>query len=55
MNLGLRSLLLIAAIVCFVLSAIGFNLGDIGLLALGLAFLAAAALVGDKGGLSLRG
>jgi hypothetical protein len=54
MSLGLRSLLLLAAIVCFVLAAIGFKLGDIGLIAAGLAFLAAAALVGD-GGLSLRG
>jgi hypothetical protein len=53
MSFGLRSILLIVAIVCFVLSAIGFRLGDIGLLALGLAFLAAAALVGD-GGFSLR-
>ncbi len=49
MNLGLRSLLLIAAIVCFVLAAIGFKLGDIGLIAAGLAFLAAAALFGDGG------
>jgi hypothetical protein len=37
-----------------VLAAIGVKVGDIGLLALGLAFLAGAALVGD-GGLSLRG
>jgi hypothetical protein len=53
MNIGLRSLLLIVAIVCFVLAAIGVSLGDIGLVPLGLAFLAGAALVGD-GGLSLR-
>jgi hypothetical protein len=53
-NVGLRSLLLIAAIICFVLAAIGVRLGDIGLVALGLAFLAGAALVGD-GGFRLRG
>lgn len=53
MNLGLRSILLIVAIVCFVLAAIGIGLGDIGLVPLGLAFFAAAFLVGD-GGLNLR-
>jgi len=52
-NLGLRSILLIVAIVCFVLAAIGIGLGDIGLVPLGLAFFAAAFLVGD-GGLNLR-
>jgi hypothetical protein len=53
MNLGLRSILLIVAIIAFVLAAVGVNVGNIGLQALGLAFLAAAFLVGD-GGLSLR-
>ena len=53
MNLGLRSILLTVAIVCFVLAAIGIGLGDIGLVPLGLAFFAAAFLVGD-GGFSLR-
>jgi hypothetical protein len=52
-NLGLRSILLIVAIVCFVLAAIGIGLGDIGLVPLGLAFFAAASLFGD-GGLNLR-
>ena len=53
MNLGLRSILLIVAIVLFVLAAIGMALGDLSLIPLGLAFLAAAFLVGD-GGLRLR-
>lgn len=53
MNVGLRSLLLIVAVICFVLAAIGFDLGSIALTPLGLAFLAAAALFGD-GGFSLR-
>ena len=49
MNMGLRSILLIVAIVCFVLAAIGTSLGSIGLVPLGLAFLAGAFLVGDGG------
>ncbi|HJP71218.1 MAG TPA: hypothetical protein VJ975_05820 [Candidatus Limnocylindria bacterium] len=53
MNLGLRSILLIVAIVLFVLAAIGVGLGDISLVPLGLAFFAGAFLVGD-GGLGIR-
>jgi fatty acid desaturase len=53
MNVGLRSILLIVAIVCFVLAAIGVGFGAIGLVPLGLAFFAGAFLVGD-GGLNLR-
>ena len=53
MNLGVRSILLIVAIICFVLAAVGVGLGEIGLTPLGLAFFAAAFLVGD-GGLNLR-
>lgn len=53
MDLGLRSILLIVAIICFVLAAIGVAIGEIGLLPLGLAFLAAAFLVGE-GGFKLR-
>ena len=53
MNVGLRSILLIVAIVCFLLSAFDVGLGSIGLTPLGLAFLAAAFLIGD-GGFSLR-
>jgi len=53
MNVGLRSILLIVAVVCFVLSAFGVDLANIGLVALGLAFMAAAFLFGD-GGFNLR-
>jgi hypothetical protein len=53
MNLGLRSILLIVAIVCFVLAAIGVAVGDVNLVPLGLAFFAGAFLVGD-GGLGIR-
>lgn len=53
MNVGLRSILLIVAVICFVLAAIGVGLGDISLVALGLAFFAGAFLLGD-GGLNLR-
>lgn len=49
MNLGLRSILLIVAIICFVLAAIGTAVGTIGLVPLGLAFLAGAFLVSDGG------
>lgn len=49
MNVGLRSILLIVAVICFVLSALGVDLANIGLVALGLAFMAAAFLVGDSG------
>jgi hypothetical protein len=53
MNLGIRSLLLILAIVCFVLAAVGIGVGALSLTPLGLALLAAAFLVGD-GGFRLR-
>ena len=53
MNLGLRSLLLLAAVICFVLATIGFNLGEISLVPLGLAFFAGAFLLGE-GGFKLR-
>ena len=53
MNLGLRSILLIVAVICFVLATIGFNLGDVSLVPLGLAFFAGAFLLGD-GGFKLR-
>ena len=54
-NLGVRSILLLVAVVCFLLAAFGVALGDLSLLPLGLAFFAAAFLVGDGGGLNLRG
>ena len=53
MNPGLRSILLIVAIVLLVLVAIGVGLGDISIVPLGLALFAGAFLVGD-GGLGLR-
>ena len=53
MNLGIRSLLLIVAIVAFVLAAVGVALGGLSLIPLGLAVFAAAFLVGD-GGLRFR-
>lgn len=49
MNLTIGSILLIVAIICFVLAAIGIALGDFGLVPLGLAFFAASFLVGDRG------
>ena len=51
--MGLRSILLIVAIVLFVLAAIGVGLGDISLIPLGLAFFAGAFLVTD-GGFAIR-
>ena len=53
MNFGLRSVLLIVAIICFVLAALGVGLADLSLVPLGLAFLAGAFLLGD-GGFKLR-
>lgn len=40
-------ILLVIAIVCFVLAALGVDLGDFGLTATGLAFFAASFLVPD--------
>jgi len=53
MNIGLRAVLLIVAVICFVLGAFGVALADINLVALGLAFFAGAFLLGN-GGLNLR-
>lgn len=53
MNFTLRSILLLVAVICFVLAAIGIGLGNISLTALGLAFFAGAFLVGE-GGVNLR-
>ena len=49
MNLGIRSILLLVAVVLFALAAFNVSLGDINLLPLGLAFFAGAFLVGDGG------
>lgn len=54
MNLGVRSILLIVAIICFVLAAVQVDLAQLNLQPLGLAFFAAAFLVGDGDGFNLR-
>jgi hypothetical protein len=51
--MSVRSILLLVAVVLFVLAAVGVGFGDISLVPLGLAFFAAAFLLGD-GGLNLR-
>ena len=53
MNLSIRSILLLVAVVLFVLAAIGVSLGTVGLVPLGLAFFAGAFLLGE-GGLGIR-
>ena len=53
MNFGLRAILLVVAVVCFILATIGVGLGDIALVPLGFASFAGAFLVGD-GGLTFR-
>jgi hypothetical protein len=45
--IGVRSLLLILAIICFIVAALGIDVGRISLVAVGLAFFAAAFLVSD--------
>jgi hypothetical protein len=52
-GIGIRGILLIIAVICFVLAAIKLDV-SVSLVALGLAFFAAAFLVGDGGGV-LRG
>ena len=47
MTLTFRTLLLLVAVILFVLAAIGIDLGDISVVALGLACFAAAFLVPD--------
>jgi len=49
---GLGSILLIIAIICFALAAIGLKV-DVSLVALGLVFFAASFLVGKGPGLNL--
>lgn len=46
--MGARSLLLIVAVVLFALSAFNVDVGDISLVALGLAAFAASFLIGDR-------
>ena len=45
--MGIRSILLLAAVVLFILGTFGVDLGDVDLLFLGLACMAGAFLVGD--------
>jgi len=52
MKLSRQSILLLIAVVCFVLSAIGVGFGSVSLTAIGLAAFAGAFLVGE-GGLKL--
>jgi len=52
MKLTRRSLLLLIAVICFVLAAIGIGLGGVSLTAVGLAAFAGAFLV-DEGRLKL--
>jgi hypothetical protein len=47
MTLTLRTLLLLIAVIIFVIAALGVHVGDVSLVALGLAFFAAAFLVPD--------
>jgi methyl coenzyme M reductase beta subunit len=47
-NIGVRSLLLIIAIICFIVAAPGIDVGRISVVAVGLAFFAAAFLVEDR-------
>jgi hypothetical protein len=47
MNLGARSILLIIAVILFVIDALGVGVGNVDVLALGLAAFAGAFLVGD--------
>jgi len=49
MDLSPRSILLIIAVICFVLAAIGVGFGGISLTAVGLAAFAGAFLVGEGG------
>ena len=48
-NLSIRSILLLVAVVLFVLAAVGVSLGTIGVEPLGLAFFAGAFLVSESG------
>ena len=47
--MSLRPILLLVAVVLFVLAAVGMSLGNVDLIAIGLAAFAAAFLVGEGG------
>ena len=53
MNLSIRSILILVAVVIFVLAAFDVSLGTVGLVPLGLAFFAGAFLV-SEGGFGIR-
>jgi hypothetical protein len=53
-NLGASSILLIIAVICFVLAAIGVGVAGLSLTALGLAFGFGSFLVGETGVLRRR-
>ena len=53
MNLSIRSILLLVAVVIFVLAALAVSISSISLVPLGLAFFAGAFLVGE-GGFGIR-
>jgi hypothetical protein len=44
-NIGIRLVLLVIAIICFIVAALGIDVGKISILAVGLAFFAGAFLV----------
>jgi hypothetical protein len=52
-NLSIRSIVLLVAVVLFVLAAFGVSLGTVGLVPLGLAFFAGAFLL-SEGGFGIR-
>ncbi len=47
-SIGVRSLLLILAVICFIVSALPLDIRGIDITAVGLAFFAAAFLVDDR-------
>ena len=47
-NIGVRTVFLIIAIICFIVAALGIDVGRISILAVGLAFFAAAFVVPDR-------
>jgi methyl coenzyme M reductase beta subunit len=48
-SLGVRGILLIIAIICFVVAALGIDVGKISVAAVGFAFFAASFLVEGRG------
>ena len=48
-SIGVRALLLLIAIICFVVAALGIDVGKISLVAVGLAFFAASFFVEGRG------